>query len=850
MIPFVLIIVLVILIIASFFWQRHKKQEKKDIRIQTSEVTKQTDNFCTGAIIAMDKALSEINLLFMDRHSFIEPTLAEEWQKKYEKLLTRIVSQDMKKLKEASQYDLFLQKKAEMLDLATNLRQRISQHNNNVAESKLLYAYNLIETVEGQKLDRQQMMCIVKEVNNHLVVAGAGTGKTTTVVGKIKYLLKSEKCRPEDILVLFFTNASATEMCERIYKETGNEIATMTFHKFGLEIIGKVSDKVPKITSIKLRDFVKKQLDKNMRSAPYFYNLCVYLLYNRVAVKSEFEFKTDVEYREYLKLNPPTTINHEEVKSYGEMEIANFLFQNDIKYIYEKSYKIDTRTKEYRQYTPDFYLPEYDIYIEYFGVNKKGEVPVWFHGEKGKTATQTYLDSMGWKRKLHKENNTIMVECYAYEQFDGVLLENLKKKLEVYSVIFRPKTNQEIWNKILEENEGILEGVINLFETLIALIKSNDYTLADVRCLNAKQGNQRSNREILNLLEPIFDTYCSYLQERGEIDFNDMINSAIRYIKSGNYVNPYKYVIVDEYQDISKARFTLLQSLRKSKHFNLFCVGDDWQSIYRFAGSDISFILAFEKYWGAAETSKIETTYRFPQQLIEVSGSFIMRNPVQLQKAMKGRMDEEGFVLSEIDGASDKAVIEQILIMLDELPENSSVYFIGRYSFESKLLQEQDELECSYNKFSGLTDIIYQDRLDLKMSFLTAHKSKGLQADYVFIINNKNAKMGFPSKIQEAAILTLLLDNCDSYPYAEERRLYYVALTRAKKKVFLVTVNNKESEFVQELRERYGQKMTEKIMTCPQCGGKLVKKIGPYGKFTACSNYRKKGCKYIKGKRE
>ena len=132
------------------------------------------------------------------------------------------------------------------------------------------------------------------------------------------------------------------------------------------------------------------------------------------------------------------------------------------------------------------------------------------------------------------------------------------------------------------------------------------------------------------------------------------------------------------------------------------------------------------------------------------------------------------------------------------------------------------------------------------MEFLTAHTSKGLQADYVFIINNKKSRMGFPSKVQDAPILELLLENFDTYPCAEERRLFYVAMTRAKKKVILLTVKDQESEFVEELHRTYGEKMRSEAFTCPLCGGRLVKRSGPYGDFFGCVNYRKLGCKYTR----
>ena len=379
---------------------------------------------------------------------------------------------------------------------------------------------------------------------------------------------------------------------------------------------------------------------------------------------------------------------------------------------------------------------------------------------------------------------------------------------------------------------------------MINLIKSNGYDIATVRNLNHAGSNTQANNILLSLLEPIFNAYCKYLSDHKEIDFNDMINLASEYVRQGKYINPYKYVIVDEYQDVSKARFTLLDCLRKSGDYELFCVGDDWQSIYRFAGSDIGFILNFSKYWGATEVSKIETTYRFSQKLIEISGGFIMQNPVQIKKSIRGKSEDFGFPLGEISGYTDKFSIEFMSKKLNDIPKGSSVFFIGRYSFDAKLLNDSGLFSCQYNNTSGLIEVKAKSRPDLNMVFLTAHKSKGLQADYVFIINNKKSRMGFPSKIQDAPILDLLLDNCDQYPYAEERRLFYVALTRAKKKVFIVTVNGQESEFAMELKERYGTEMKKEQFECPLCGGRLVKRSGPYGEFFGCSNYRTNGCNY------
>ena len=811
---------------------------------QHKEKVKVRNDACDNLIAQVDAALQEIKTLFSDSQSFVDPSKEFEWSNRNVSLIASVSITNIQKLKKATHYKSLLEKQAKLYRSANSLKQQISVHNNRVADEKIKNAYALIGDVEGRRLDKQQMTCIVKDAHNHLVIAGAGTGKTTTVVGKIKFLLRSKKYKPEDILVLSFTNASASEMSQRINQETGCNIDASTFHKLGLNIITKVNGVVPKITQLNLRKFVKEQLLLNMQSDAYLNLLSSYLLYNRVVSKSEFEFKTQKEYEEYLRLNPPTTINNETVKSYGEMDIANFLTQNGIQYIYEHPYKVDTRTSEYGQYNPDFYLPEYDIYVEYFGVNKDGEVPSYFKGANGMTATQAYQASMKWKRETHSANDTILIECFAYEKFDGVLLENLKKKLISKNVKLTPKATKELWEQVSDDGDSVLDGIIELFETIINLIKSNRYTIATVRQLNIGNSDAQNNNTLLSLLEPIFNSYCAYLNEQNEIDFNDMINMATQYVEQRKYISPYKYVIVDEYQDISKARFSLLNSMRKSNDYDLFCVGDDWQSIYRFAGSDIGYILNFEKYWGSTEISKIETTYRFTQKLIGISGNFIMQNPVQIKKSIKGKNDSVGFALGEISGYTEKYSIEFMANKLEDLPRDSSVFFIGRYSFDAKLLSDSGLFECQYNNVSGFVEVKYRKRSDLKMNFITAHKSKGLQADYIFIINNKKSRMGFPSKIQDAAILNLLLDNCDQYPYAEERRLFYVALTRAKKKAFLITVRNQEGEFAMELKERYSDELKREQWECPLCGGKLLKKSGPYGEFFGCSNYSSTGCKY------
>ncbi len=805
------------------------------------------DNYCCQRFLARaNDLLEQHRKLFQDELEFIEPEEGNRWAVRLDELRRTWNSLPMERMRLTKGFSPTIRKIADLSETEAILPRQIQQHNNRVAEKRAQMAYDLIGNVEGRKLDSQQLNCIVKKAHNHLVIAGAGTGKTTTVVGKIKYLLRSKQCTPADILVLSFTNASAAEMKQRIQMETRTQIEASTFHKLGLNIITKTNGIMPKITQLSLRKFVREQLQAHMRSDAYLQILCKHLLYFKVDARTEFEFDTKAAYEEYLRNNPPKTLKDEEVKSYGELEIANFLAFNGIPYIYEYPYEIDTRTQEYAQYYPDFYLPEHKIYIEFFGVDRNGNVPAFFSGKNGKSASQSYRESMEWKRKLHKENGTVMLECYAYEKMEGTLEENLARQLQANGVELHPQSAQELWSQITKKDDTVLEGIAELFETIINLMKSNMYTIDDLRRRNEHSGNSSSINAQLWLLEPIYRDYVQYLREHDEIDFNDMINLATRYVAEGKYQNPYSYVIVDEYQDISKARYRLLRALRESRDYELFCVGDDWQSIYRFAGSDIGYILNFSQYWGASEESKIETTYRFNQSLIEISGNFVMRNPAQKRKAIRSKSAESGFALSEVNAYTEKYAVEFLVQKLEDFPKGSTVFFIGRYSFDRRILEESGLFDVQYNNATGLHDVAYSKRPDLKITYMTAHKSKGLQADYVVILNNKSGRMGFPSTIQDGPILDMLLEKTDDYPRGEERRLFYVALTRAKKKAILLTVKDRESVFVAELRERYQEEMKREQFTCPLCGGRLIRRSGRYGDFFGCSNYQSGQCRYTR----
>lgn len=791
---------------------------------------------CKNFIPAYNCAMAEFNAFMQSENDKAVFSAYDDWCRKYIRVLNaaKILANDVS----SEDYPETLVISDTAKEFLSNINNRIKdiKERRELERQKRLLAIQNIQPVEGHRLDDQQINCILEDAYNHLVIAGAGTGKTTTIVGYVKYLIKMGICQPDEILMLSFTNKSAEEMKCRIKKETNIDMDVFTFHKLGIQIISGVEGKKCSVYSKGIDEYVRQCIGNHLTNEDYLKTFIAYCMFMPTKAVSEFDFENKEEYDEYIRNSEPVTIKGETVKSYCELEIANYLYSNGINYTYEKIYEYDVADEDHAGYYPDFYLDDYGIYIEFFAVNKNGFVPDWFTSKDGKTPSETYIDGIKWKRKTHRRFNTTLVEVSYADKQCGRLLENLKEKLQSCGVEFHPKSDSELWADIKRENNAVFDSVRKIIGTVITLIKSNGYDFNDL----LSRDSFLKFVPILKLTEPIYNDYSEMLRTTGQIDFNDMIHLAADYVSENKCSHNYKYVIVDEYQDMSEARFRLLHEMRKKSDFKLFCVGDDWQSIYRFAGSDVGFILNFEKYWGKSVISKIETTYRFGQKLIEITGRYIMKNQAQIQKSLKSNTIETDFPLGFIEAYTDKLLMKFMAERVRKLEKDSTVYFIGRYTNDKKMFNDSEFVQLPNNGIS------LSGRPDLKMEFITAHKSKGLQADYVFILNNSSGIMGFPSRIQDDPIVQLLLKNSDTYSFAEERRLYYVAMTRAKKKVWLLIPQNRAGIFANEFKEAYSEKIKREAFTCPLCGGRLVLRNGPRGKFYGCSNYGKTHCRYTK----
>lgn len=486
--------------------------------------------------------------------------------------------------------------------------------------------------VENHPLDRKQRKSIYDPARFNLVVAGAGSGKTTTILGKILYLLQSGFASPPEILVLSFTHDSATELRERFLREY--------YQTFAEQILLRKSPS-PNIT------------------IETFHSLALKLL---------------------------------------------------------------------RSLWPDFSVTTNEI---------DAEQPV-------SEITDNVISG----------SDELTMQTSIIREF-----------LDLHELA--PETVAQIASKFSSEE----------YRKLFLMV------------------SEKYQRELSDLLE------------KHQATFSGLIKLAIRYLRSGQIRTRFRYIIVDEYQDLSALRQEFLRLLLESSQANLFAVGDDWQAIYGFSGSRVDFTLNFRRFWGDFSLHRISKTYRFGPTIARLSSSFIMQDHTQIQKQIQSQKEDALEPVVEISGDSERLDMEVLTHYFESLPRDSSILFLGRFQIDRLRL-----LHCTQFKLTS-DSIEFQTRPDLKIRFLTVHQSKGLEADYVIILNNRKAKLGFPAHVKDPPLKTELVKiagelKLDQVSENEERRLFYVALTRAKKQVILLTVDGKESSFIKELRRKFRQDFT------------------------------------------
>ncbi|WP_448249680.1 UvrD-helicase domain-containing protein [Thalassotalea agariperforans] len=704
---------------------------------------------------------------------------------------------------------------------------------------------SFFDKVESNPLtERQRRACVIDNDNN-LLLAGAGSGKTSVMIGRAGFLVASEQAKYEDILLLAYGRKAADEMDERIQNKLATDkIKATTFHSVGLNIISQVEGAKPSISVFSedekakakwvqtcFESFIENDPDYRALVLNYF-NKYYYI------EKNDFDFKTLGDYYQYLNDNDIRSLKGDKVKSFGELYIANWLFYHGIDYQYEAQYQFDVKTIEYQQYKPDFYLPEYNLYIEYYGIDEQGNTAPYID-------KNAYHEGIAWKNATHEQYNTQCIALTYAQHKQGVLLSDLHTALLNTDIQCEMLPVESILASLKET--GRITVLAELFSKLLGLYKAA-YLDENAETNLIKQARDpKQITKALQLLKPIMAAYNKLLSKRGEIDFEDMIVKAIGYVKSGAFKSPWRYIMVDEFQDISEPRARLVKALRDNQHgSSVFAVGDDWQAIYRFSGADLKLTTQFAQYFGFTTQTELDLTFRFNNKIGEVASAFIGKNPHQLNKTMASitqvsapaisllRKAENASHQHLIPEISNGALEEALHAIHAKVCKPVTVYLLARFWFQ---LPNKSDLQALYAKFPLL-----------KIASQSFHASKGKEADYVVILGLTKGKHGFPSEKATPPMLDALLPQQEDYNYAEERRLFYVALTRAKHRVYIIADMANASCFVHELINDHHIELNEfnchseqtytDDITCMTCDtGILTKRTGRYGAFYACSHF-------------
>ncbi|WP_166788143.1 UvrD-helicase domain-containing protein [Cryobacterium glaciale] len=688
------------------------------------------------------------------------------------------------------------------------------------------------DNVESSPLTPEQTRAVICFDNRMLVVASAGSGKTSTMVAKAGYALHRNLISADKILMLAFNSAAAKQLQQRTRDRLtplgldADKVVARTFHAFGLEVIGQATGKKPS-----LAPWLEGGKDIEQLGL-----IVDRLRATDVMFRSEWDFFRAVLARDYPDDDGEKagasegfqTLQGVPVRSPAERIIADWLFFNGVDYIYETRYEIETADAEHGHYRPDFYYPDINAYHEHWAIDADGSSP--FEG---------YLDDVAWKRKLHRTNGTTLLETTRGELYGGTALTALAKQLTKRGISLQPDPDRLAVGQKPVENALLL----GTFRTFLIHAKSNCLTDEQLtaRLAELAHGPVRyRDASFLRLFAAIRREWDGKLAADDCIDFEDMLTLSAQHLENGDWDSPYDLVMVDEFQDASYARARLARALVATPGRFLFAVGDDWQSINRFAGADVSVMTDFETWFGPSETMRLERTFRFPQSIADVSSAFVMQNPVQIAKSVVSSTAEYAPPVEIMTVEADTVVAAAIRHRLttlharvasgavpSALGRKLSVLVLGRYRHQSSYLDG-----CKH-----LADL-------LDISFTTIHASKGGEADYIVMPGLVSGKWGFPSTIPNDPVLRLAMPAAEEFPKAEERRLFYVALTRARRSVLLVTIDKRESRFVMELVRDQSVLRTNAIgeelhsIVCPRCGrGFMLERTSKRGPFLGCRRY-------------
>lgn len=692
-------------------------------------------------------------------------------------------------------------------------------------------------------LNEQQREAVVSEEKRLLVLAGAGSGKTKTLLQKIIYLIEEKGVSPLDILAITFTKNAANEMIDRLIlvadktggyeailhdkkktkaeKDTARRdfvrkhkwiegLTVRTFHSFGyslmrtygvnefdnrFRIIGEEKsgeeDEFSKYIAPETAfEVFYKILILKCESRQYLLALKRYVLdylVDKIHLKDHKITYLHKEGKYY------TTLDGTRVRSKSEQFIADYLFRHSIPYQYEPQIRIQDFS-----FRPDFYIPAANLYIEHVSAKSYSMKDKEEEFHKGEILYAKTYERMA-------ENSAL---------FNNVLDNLIRGRLPSNFGIAKTLSFQEAFKGHLDHVREFIRTVMRVTDLVKVERLDPDQVL-----LHAQKDQHERVRHFYELAIPLLQDYEQYCIDKSYLDFNDLISRSVSLLQNQEDVahktqNRYPYILVDEFQDVNNLQVEMIKLLLTDQT-QLFCVGDDWQSIYGFRGSEVGYIIEFEKHFPNPTIIKLNLNYRSTQNIVGASNEVIKNNRYKIEK----------------DILASKVSEHKIVVYAGAEEEENVAYCVQRVRECLETGIPAEEILFLYRRSKMMHPFIEGlKREGLSVPYKTIHAAKGLEARVVFIVGLTDGYGGFPDvwledrifQIVKKANLDLLLE--------EERRLFYVALTRAKDKLFLITEKGRESSFLKEIPDTYTVRtgiplpsVVEEVRLCPTCFSQLEK---------------------------
>ncbi|MBR3164339.1 UvrD-helicase domain-containing protein [Candidatus Saccharibacteria bacterium] len=722
----------------------------------------------------------------------------------------------------------------------------------------------------GCSLDRQQIEAVVACEDAQLVLAAAGSGKTLSLLAKIEYINQALMIPPHQILAISFTRKTVSELRERCAIK-GVDICT--FHGLGRRLLQYGNDSRSLISEEETARFFEREMASLIAQNPdYAQKMHDFILFYYSTPKNPADFPTHAARISFnraclrrslrddaLRSSLPNhaialdsgaqeQATRDRIRSKDEQLVANWLFVHQIDYQYRAI--CDDAPQSYR---PTFTLIQGDlkVYLDLVYVDRTG------HSPYGKD----YLRACRWRTRFHGAHNHRYLQLFAYQWREDTVYTALRTALVKFGFQVR-RIPAEVLDRRLQALDSYRSDILtfqSLIQAFLVVQKNNLRELSHIKHETACEHDayaKHRKRLFFDLYQPLFQSYEQYLIDCRYYDFADMINHATELVNDvPECAAQYRYVLLDEVQDLSVNRCHLVRAiLQKNANCRLFAVGDDWQSIYRFTGSDLGLIKEFERTFSLpTRRSFIEATHRFGTPTTALSSRFILRNPHQSSKRVVSDRDKRTpiHIVFNAESARRNDDSSAVLRVLDLLLERygydtlrrKSIQLISRYNHDIQRLDRR-----MFRVGQPVNDVYRIDWCmkshpdqSLSFEFCSIHKSKGITRDFVIVLNMNDDQMGMPAKRESDPLLDALLSQEDGFAYAEERRLFYVAITRARLATYLIANRLNPSPFLLEISIDL-KNMLNKM--CPRClTGVLLEKHCRQNILRYCSNYRY-GCDY------